>query len=177
MTNEEQLIEWKKYGLTLHIPCNSLPEHLSHFQLKVAVAFSGNFKFPGDGILASAVYSFSHDLGDRELCCPFTLGIQHCAANSALSKLYLLRANAHSNKFDEVNSSYFTLIEGCCKIKVYTFSSFTLWLRTRIQSFLSRRQLNYCAEIYCTNIQCHQFDIKVFIIKDLKALGEVCHML
>ena len=68
VTNEEQGIVWEDYGLRLHIPPNSLPEDCSELQLNMTVSRARDCELPDeDGILVSAVYSFSHNLGERKL--------------------------------------------------------------------------------------------------------------
>ena len=86
VTNEEQHINWKGYGLRLHVPPNSLPEGCSLLELNIAVSRAKDYKLPAerDGIIVSAVYSFSHDLGERKLRRPVTLEMQHSVSNKAL---------------------------------------------------------------------------------------------
>ena len=68
VTNEEQHIVWEGYGLRLHIPPNSLPEDCSELQLNMTVSRARDCELPDeDGILVSAVHSFSHNLGERKL--------------------------------------------------------------------------------------------------------------
>ena len=68
LTNEEQHIDWEGYGLRLHIHKGSLPEGCSELPLKRAVKIVKNYKLPMENcILVSAVYSFSHNLGERNM--------------------------------------------------------------------------------------------------------------
>ena len=174
VTNEEQVVVWEGYGLRLRVPSNALPQGINQFQLKMAVALSGTFQLPEDGILVSAVYSFSHDLGDRKLCHPVTLEIQHCATTEALGDLCILRANLPSDKFVIVAGSDFTSVKGYGVIHLHQFSVFTTFLR-RIRSWRSRPHspLDYCAEMYYTGIVHHSFDVEVFIIRGLEVLLKV----
>ena len=96
VTNEEQSIIWDGYGLRVRIPCGSLPKGRSHCQLKIGVAVSGEFQLPVNGIPTSAVYWLSHDL-QEELQNPITLEMQHCATNSALNHLCVVRASTLSH--------------------------------------------------------------------------------
>ena len=174
MTNEEQHIIWEGYGLRLHIPHNSLPEGRSLCQLKIAVTLSGNFDLPEDGVLVSAVYSFSHDLGDKELRHPVTLEMQHCASPSALNDLCVVRAAGMSYKF-EVAPGFFSRSDGYGAIKLHRFSLFSTLLR-RFRSLFSRspNHLEYCAKVYYTSIQHLSFHFELFIIRNLDALLKVC---
>ena len=126
VTNEEQHILWEEYGLRLHIPHDVLPEGQSHSDLTIAVSVSGNFQLPEDCVLVSAVYSVSHDLGDKKLKNPVTLEMQHCATSAASNNLQVLRANDNSNKFEVVAGGIFTYDDCCGKIELYHFSSFAI---------------------------------------------------
>ena len=173
VTNEEQSIVWEGYGHRLYIPSNALPLDVSQFQLKMAVALSGTFQFPEDGILVSAVYSFSHNLGSKELRQPVTLEIQHCATTSALSDLQILRASTHSDipyKFETCPDGDFISTEGYGKVKLNTFSLIGIW--KRFCSIFG--SVHYCAKIFYTAITPSQFNFEICIIQDMEPLSEVC---
>ena len=170
VTNEEQHIVWKGYGLRLHIPPNSLPEDLNQCNIKIEVALSGNFQLPEDGVLVSAVYSFSHDLGDKELRRSVTLEMQHCATSSVLNDLRVVRALDVPYKFEILPGADFARSDGYGGINLRRFSRFSIFLR-RIRSFFSPRK--YCAKIYYTGILPFQFDFEFLIIQDLNTLAEV----
>ena len=177
VTNEEQHIVWERYGLRLHIPPNSLPQDLNQCNVKIEVALSGNFQLPEDGILVSAVYSFSHDLGDKELRRSVTLEMQHCANTSALNNLFVVKAVDVPSKFDIFPGADFTSNDGYGAINLFHFSRFGIIWR-RIRSFFSpSNRLNYCATIYYTGILLHKFDFEFYIIRDLDALVEVCRVI
>ena len=112
VTNEEQHIVWKEYGLRLHITPNSLPEDLNQCNVKIEVALSGNFQLPEDGVLVSAVYSFSHDLGNKELRHSVTLEMQHCANTSTLNDLRVVRAMDVHGKFEFLPGADFNRSDG-----------------------------------------------------------------
>ena len=174
VTNKEQLLVWEGYGLRLRVPSNALPQDINQFQLKMAVALSGTFQLPEDGILVSAVYSFSHDLGDRKLRRPVTLETQHCATANALNDLCILRATLSSDEFEVVPGSDFTSVKGYGVIHLDQFSNFATFLR-RIRSwrFRSRSPLECCAEMYYTEISHHSFVVEVYIIRGLEILSKV----
>ena len=170
---------WKGYGLRLRIPRNSLPHDFNHCHLKIAVSLSGNFELPEDGVLVSAVYSFTHDLGDRELKNPVTLEMQHCASADVLNDLCVLRATNTSYVFEEVPGGYFA--NGYSVIKLNCFSLFTTFLK-RVRSFfsLSQRPFEYCARVYYTNILQFSFWFQIFVIQNLEAIHTVrfnCYIL
>ena len=170
MTNEEQYIVWEEYGLRLHIPQNALPEDCSHCQLKIAVSVSGSFELPQDGVLVSAIYSFSHDLGDRELRNPVRLEMQHCASADVLDHLCILRATSVSHKFEFVPGGTFDCCYGAIKLR--HFCLFTTFMNYISSLFFS--SVEYCARVYYTNVQPHHFQFEIFVTRSLNAIDEVC---
>ena len=172
MTNKEQHIVWEGYGLTLHISSNSLPINCSLFELKIEVGMSGKFELPDGGILVSAVYSFKHNLGDKELRQPITLGMQHCAPPSDLKYLSIIRASAGSKKFVVVPDGDFTTISGYGEIRLLKFSNFAImFLRRHFSIFFS--PFEYCCQVYTTAITCTQFNFEVCIFRNLQVLSKV----
>ena len=173
VTNEEQHFVWDGYGLRLHIPHNSLPDGCSHCHLKITVSLSGNFQLPEDGVLVSAVYSFTHDLGDMELTNAVTLEMQHCASDNVLNDLCVLRARSTRYVFEEVPGGCFA--NGYSVLKLNSFSLFTTFLK-RVCSFFSFSPplFEYCARVYYTNILQFSFRVEIFIIRNLEAIHMVC---
>ena len=172
MTNKEQHIVWEGYGLTLHISSNSLPVNCSLFELKIEVGMSGKFELPDGGILVSAVYSFKHNLGDKELRQPITLGMQHCAPPSDLKYLSIIRASAGSQKFVVVPDGDFTTTSGYGEIRLLKFSNFAImFLRRHFPTFFS--PFEYCCQVYTTAITCTQFNFEVCIFRNLQVLSKV----
>ena len=173
VTNKEQYIVWEGYGLRLYIPHNSLPEDVKQCHLQMQVALSGKFDLPEDCILVSAVYSFSHDLGDKELRHSVTLEMQHCANTSALKDLCVVRSIDVPYKFEIIPGGDFTQSNGYGVINLRRFSRYSIWKRI-CSIFSSSDDFDYCAKIYYTNISRHQFDFEFVIIRDLDALAKVC---
>ena len=174
VTNEEQHTVWEGYGLRLHIPPNSLPEDLDQCNIKIEVTLSGNFQLPEDGVLVSAVYSFSHDLGDKELRRSVTLEMQHCATSSVLNDLHVVRAVDVPYKFEILPGGNFARSDGYGAIDLSGFSRFSTFLRRIRSLFSSPNPFEYCAKIYYTNIFFPQFDFKFLIIQNLDSLAMVC---
>ena len=173
VTNEEQYIVWEGYGLRLHIPHNSLPDDLNQCNLQMQVAHSGKFELPEDGVLVSAVYSFTPDLGDKELRHSVTLEMQHCANTSALKDLCVVRSIGVPCKFEIIPGGDFTHSDGYGVINLHRFSRYSILKRIR-SFFSSSNDLDYCAKMYYTNILRHQFDFEFIIIRDLDTLAKVC---
>ena len=159
---------------------------------------SGNFQLPEDSVLVSAVYSFTHDLGDRKLRKPVTLEMQHCATSTALIDLKILSANDNSNKFEVVKGGNFT-DDSCGKIEVDYFSSFAIAASTSLSppvqgqslslsppaastsrydslslSHSTVSPLEYRAQIYYTDIEDLSFNSELYILPNLEAHFIVC---
>ena len=172
MTNKEQHIYWEQYGLRLHIPRNSLPEDVNQCRLKIKAALLGNFKLPENSVLVSALYSFSHDLGDKELRRSVTLEIQHCANTGTL---HVVRAVGTSTNFEIITGGDFTRSDRFGSINLLRFSSFSIVnILKHLRSFIPPFNHCYCAKMYYTGISHLQFDFEFFIIQDLNAQAEVC---
>ena len=161
---------WEGYGLRLYIPHNSLPDDCSHCHFKIAVSLSGNFELPEDGVLVSAVYSFTHDLGDRELKNPVTLEMQHCATNAVLADLRFLKANTDSNKLEVIQGGDFQ--PGYAVIEIDRFSSLGLWLQNCFYYYFG--SLDYRAKLYYTDIEHLSFKANFYILPNLDANFKVC---
>ena len=175
VTNEEQDIIWEGYGLRLYIPPNSLPEGRSQFTLKMEVGLSGEFQLPENGVLVSAVYSFSHNMGSEELRQPVTLEMEHCAAASALDKLSIVRANANSNTFNYLPGGDFSSVEGYSVIKLHSFSQFSTYLKKSFSFLRSQfsNEIDYSANIYYTKMFYLHFNFEFFVIRNLSVLAKV----
>ena len=176
MTNEEQHIDWEGYGLRLHIPHNSLPEDLTQCNVKIEVALSGNFQLPEDGILVSAVYSFSHDLGDKELQRSVTLEMQHCASSNVLNDLRVVRAVDASCKFEIFPGADFNHSDSYGAIKLRHFCCFGTILED-VRFRFTPDHLKYCAKMYYIGISHLQFDFEIFIIRNLNSKVKVCDVI
>ena len=174
VTNEEQHIMWEEYGLRLHIPLNALPEGLNDWHLKIAVFSSGQFELPEDGVLVSAVYSFSHNLGDRKLRNPVTLEMQHCASNKMLSDLYIVRASSCAKdplKFEIIPGGIFKPDTGYGVIKLDQFCSISCWLWRRFCSMFY--ELEYFARLYYTDVRYQSFNSDLYILPNLNSYFQV----
>ena len=140
VTNEEQHILWEEYGLRLHIPHDVLPDDCKLCNLKIAVSVSENFQLPEDCFPVSAVYSFTHNLGDRKLRKPVTLEIQHCATSIAWSGLQILRANDNSKKFKVVPGGIFLPDDHYGKMKLDYFSTYLFAFFWKLFSLFYRNE-------------------------------------
>ena len=170
VTNEEQDIVWEGYGLRLHIPPNSLPEGRSQFTLKMEVGLSGEFELPENGVLVSAVYSFSHNMGSEELHEPVIMEMEHCASN--LDHLSFIKADAFSRKFEVIQTSTCAYEKGKGTIKLFHFSSFAIvkFIRTHLLRMFIHE---YCCKIFYTSIFYKSFHFEACVIRKLEAIEQV----
>ena len=130
VTNEEQDIVWEGYGLRLYIPPNSLPEDCSELQLNITVSRARDCELPDkDGILVSAVYSFSHNLGERKLRKKATLEMQHCAQGS-YTPLCIVQSDSivPPHKFQTLQGGKFDSSDRYASIELDHFCSFGVYL-------------------------------------------------
>ena len=79
VTNEAQTFHWKGYGLKLHIPPASLPPEVRQSSVNIKASLTGQFQFPGNTTLVSAVYWIQTPVMFQQ---PVTLEIQHCAKST-----------------------------------------------------------------------------------------------
>ena len=175
LTNEEQHIDWEGYGLRLHIHKDSLPEGCSELPLKRAVKIVKNYKLPMENcILVSAVYSFSHNLGERNLRQHATLEMQHCVVSGSNLPLSIVKCDYTTPpyQFRILPGGHFET-DGYGRIKVDTFSFYAIimWINSLIDLFSNVR---FSAILYYTNIRSCQFDFNLYITKHLDALLKVC---
>ena len=170
VTNEEQDIVWEGYGLRLHIPPNSLPEGRSQFMLNMEVGLSGEFQLPENGVLVSAVYSFSHNMGSEELREPVFMEMEHCASN--LDHLSFIKADVFSRKFEVIQTSTCAYEKGKGTIKLFHFSGFAIvkFIRTHLLRMFIH---DYCCKIFYTSIFYKSFRFEACIIRKLEAIEQV----
>ena len=148
ITSQAQTINWKGYGLKLHIPQDSLPPDFEQCKLIIKV-LSGHFKFPENTSLVSAVYWLDSD-PEIFFSKPLTLEIQHCASNtSRLSFVWAKCSQEHlSDTFKAVEKGEFFHENVYGHVQLNHFS---LWgIVSRIYEWLSGNQL-YCACLYYIN--------------------------
>ena len=175
ITSEEQHIVWEGYGLRLHIPPNSLPKDCSELQLKMTVSGARDCELPDeDGILVSAVYSFSHNLGDNKLQQKVTLEMQHFVLNGSFTPLFIVQSDQKTapQQFRIIDGGNFDSSDGYASIELDHFCSFCVYLKWYICSLIWN--LKSCSLLYYTNIQHQSFEFRLFIAPQLDAIIKVC---
>ena len=109
MTNAEQNLSWPEFGLSLHIPENSLPEGIQQCSIIIKPRTMGDYKLPEGSHLVSAVYSVKC-IPKCQFSEPVTLEIQHCAKPKNTRKLSFVRA-VRSDSKPETSTSLFHVVE------------------------------------------------------------------
>ena len=91
VTKSEQSFHWTGYGFKLHIPQDSLPAGVDQCVLHISASIAGQYQFPDNMELVSAVYWIRCD----PYCLfkkPLTAEFQHCAKMTSSTKLTFVRA-------------------------------------------------------------------------------------
>ena len=147
ITNKAQTINWKGYGLKLQIPQQALPPDFEQCRLLIKVV-SGQFTFPEDTLLVSAVYWL--DTHPRlNFSKPLTLEIQHCASNiTTLSFVWAKCSQKHlPYKFEAMKKGEFFHENVYGRVQLNHFS--LLGIVGKLYHWLSGNQ--YCAHLYYMN--------------------------
>ena len=164
---EKMRVETKLYNE----PPKSLPEDCSELQLNMTVSRARDCELPDDdGILVSAVYSFSHNLGERKLRQKATLEMQHCAQGSYLP-LYIVQSDSivPPHNFHIIRGGKFESSDRYASIELDHFCSFGVYL-----AWLFHRNLSTRATLFYTNITARSFHFLLYICPDLDAIIRVC---
>lgn len=83
--------QWEGFGLKLHVDANTLPSGIEHCCLTVSASLAGQYKFPRDHHLVSAVIWFRCEPPCRFVK-PIKVELQHCAYRYNISKLDFVKA-------------------------------------------------------------------------------------
>ena len=146
VTNEAQTFHWAGYGLKLHIPPASLPAGVGQSSIDIKASLAGQFKFPENTTLISAVYWLHSPVKFFQ---PIAVEIQHCATPSDDPSLTFARASHEEPPYK------FTALEGglfptdSCYACIY-LNRFSLvaTIKKLLRSLLPQRR--YCAHVYYT---------------------------
>ena len=118
MTADEKYFNWEGYGLHLHISEGALPAEIEACTISIEACVQGNFVFPENSYLVSAVYWF-HCVPKCKFSKPITLEIQHCAKQHNFIALNFVKASS-VNSQSEVK---FNKALGCCSTDHGVFPS------------------------------------------------------
>ena len=164
-------LEWKGYGLRLHIPEGSLPADMREYRINIRASLSGQFNFPEDSDLLSPVFWIS---APCKFTKPVTLEIQHCALRedeAALSSnLSFVCAKCSQKKlpyiFRRVDGGVFTTHSSYGSIQLSHFSGLGVTGRKGTPR-------SYCAHLYHTMKQMYDWRYYFVITQDLEAKNMV----
>ena len=92
VTKSAKYFHWKGFGFNLHIPEGSLPHDLDQCNIDIVVSFAGQYKFPDNYHLVSAVYWLRCDPNCR-FTKPVSIEIQHCSPRKNFAKLCFVRSH------------------------------------------------------------------------------------
>ena len=142
VTNSEQLFSWDEYGLSLHIPENSLPDNLQQCSIHIKASIMGDNQLPQDTHLVSAVYQMEC-VPKCQFSQPLTLEIQHCTTQGELAQLHFLKDDSKDH------SGIFTTIDGGTfpHYSSYGFIELNEFCRVGIGKKGSIKR-DYCASVY-----------------------------
>ena len=163
---------WKGYGLRLHIPKGSLPADMGECSINIRASLSGQFQFPEGSDLLSPVFWIS---APCKFTTPVTLEIQHSALRedeAVLSNLSFVSAICSQKKlpyrFRRVDGGVFTTHSSYGSIQLSHFSGLGV-------TGGKRTPRSYCAYLYHTMKQMHDWRYYFVITQDLDAKSMVCH--
>ena len=140
MTNSEQLFSWDEYGLSLHIPENSLPNNLQQCSIHIKATIMGDYQLPQDTHLVSAVY-WIECVPKCRFSQPLTLEIQHCGTQG---ELYFIKDDSkdHNEMFAIIDGGVFPLNSS------YGFIELNEFCRTGVGKKKGSKEREYCASVY-----------------------------
>ena len=182
ITSQAQTINWKGYGLKLHIPQHSLPPDFEQCRLLIKV-ISGQFKLPENTFLVSAVYWLDSEPGiifSKHL----TVEIQHCATST--SRLSFVSAKHLHDTFDAVEKGEFSHENVYGRVQLNHFSL----LGIVYHWFSGNRDQLYCAHVFYMNkgINLKHIDFVIITNREVNItvsfklmwllhVGHCCHLL
>ena len=174
VTESEQLFSWHEYGLSLHIPENSLPDNLHQCSIHIKASIMGDYQLPQDTHLVSAVY-WINCVPKCQFSEQLTLEIQHCAKQENLSKLCIL--SAHS----EVNNGMFQTINNGSQSGYGVFPHHSSYGFIELNEFCrisvgqnGSKERNYCASVYYCEEEATACKIHFVIMWNTNAHKRVC---
>ena len=97
VTNNADKFPWKEFGLMLHIRENSLPEGVEKCIVSVKVSVAGQYQFPENFYLVSAIFWFCPK-PMRKFTKSITMKMEHCSKSENFTKLCFMRANCTQEK-------------------------------------------------------------------------------
>lgn len=127
INNSAQEFKWEDYGFRLLIAENSLPEKIELCTINIKASVAGQYQFPEDAHLVSAIFWLSCDPPCR-FTKPITVNMDHCVKSANADKLSFVRAKCTQHSlpytFKKMDGGQFTSTseEKYGSIELYGFS-------------------------------------------------------
>ena len=174
-STEPQTIAWSRFGFKLHIPPDAISGH--SLNIGVGVSLSGNFKFPSNTTLVSAVYYIN---ASSKLLRPVTVEMEHCLLlrnDDDVHAVSFYVAEIHPGlphyTFQPLRGGIFSSTNSWGSIQVSSFSLFSIsWI---IDLFTDRTTPNitYSAQIYHRKASGIMFNVRLVVTRHLSPCKEV----
>lgn len=169
ITSKATTIEWKGYGLKIHISDNSLAPSLpltTRTRLEVYAHTLANdvkwYQYLGGYIPVSGLYSIQMRTG--KLCKPVTIEFQNCLGSLSdhdidISDLAILRAADVTEHFEPIDDTVFDRGSGYGKITVpkldginQEYDDFS-WFIVALRQFFLPNTIHYIAHVYTSKMK------------------------
>lgn len=95
ITKSEQHFSWEGHGLNMYFPEECLPHDIDDCSIQIRASVEGNYIFPRNSYLVSAVYWF-RCIPKCKFLKPITLEIEHCAKLENYHSLSYVKAKAEN---------------------------------------------------------------------------------
>lgn len=163
-TAHSQLVTWERRGFQIHIPVGA-----QQGQITMSMYLGGNFYFPTDTELVSAVFKIKASM---ELRVPVTLEIEHgCDLTSAnSSKLVFARSTSQSPpyKFEILKEGKFPPESSYGRIEVSHFSWYTI-----LQRFGVGDSRQYRGHVFYHRVGLRHWKVVLVVTRKLEQFLEV----
>ena len=156
VSNTPQTFVWEDFGLNLYIPNNSLPADMEQCTIRIKASLAGQYKFPENSQLVSAVFWLHCEPTDCAFTKTLTLEINHCAKSENYSKLSFVRAVCSQKhlpyKFKQLGGGSFNRYSSYGAIELNSFSGVAINQK-------GSEEREYCAKLFYKTMMSHEFVI------------------
>ena len=175
-STELQTIAWNKFGFKLHVPPEAISGHSLNFSIGVSLA--GNFRFPRNTTLVSAVY-YIHT--STKLLRPVTIEMEHCVLlrnDDTIQSLSFYVAEIYPGlphyTFQSLRGGVFSSSNLWGSIQVSSFSLFSIV--SYITSWFKTIPISYTAHVYQKKSCSKKFNVRIFVTRHLSTCEEVSRL-
>ena len=169
-STEVQTVDWERFGFKLHIPSGAVSEH--HLNITIGVSLSGNFKFPTNTTLVSAVYYVEIS---SKLLRQVTMEIEYgviAKEEEHLQALSFAKAAIHPGyplyNFDAISGGIFSTSNSWGSIQLSSFSQIAVTKKSN-----SPGALAYSAKVVYQQEESHaysyMFQVRLVVCRRLSA--------